>query len=139
MTYATFQGAAIDIVATQLAYGHRCVLVGIHLDECKAPIGLKARLRDESKILEKWHKIILCGVWCEISNVAGSLPCRSLRNDHFVALHPVCWEMMMAVGGCWCHTHGGHRLLLGDRWLAFLVGPIASDGSGSKPFAVHGT
>lgn len=45
--------------------------------------------------------------------------------------------MVMPKGGGRSHAHGHHCLLLGDRWLAFLIRPVAANRTRSEPFPVH--
>jgi hypothetical protein len=51
-TYRAFQRAAIDIVARQLTDRHSSIFMGVHLDECKAAVGLEAGFNDIAKVLE---------------------------------------------------------------------------------------
>jgi hypothetical protein len=74
----------------------------------------------------------------QITDVARGLPLGSLRDDHVVALNAVGREVVVSEGGRGSHAHGGHCLLLGDGRLALLVGPVAADGTRSKPLSVHG-
>lgn len=138
-TYAALQWATIDIVTRKLADGHCGVLVGVHLDESEAAVRLEASFNDVSEILEKRDKIILGGVWGEVSDVAGSLPLWSLGHNHLVALSATGWEAMVgAVGSSGCHSHSLHRLLMRKGWLSLLIRPVATDCTRAKPFPVHG-
>jgi hypothetical protein len=113
--------------------------VGVHLYECEAPISLEAGLDNVAEVLEERDEIVLSRVWCEVSNVASSLPGGSLLDNHIIALDPVGWEVVMAERSSWRHAHGGHRLLLRYRWLALLVCPVATDRARPEPLAIHGT
>lgn len=113
--------------------------MGVHLHKGKATVSLEASLNHEAEVLEQGNEIILRGVRCQISNIAGGLPLRSLLDNHIKALDTVSGEMVVAKGSGGCHAHGGHGLLLRDGGLALLVGPVATNGTGSKPFAIHGT
>ena len=104
-TYTALEGAAIDIIATQLTDCHCCVLVSIHLNKCKTSICLKPRLNNKTEVLEQWNEIILGGVWSQIANIASRLPGGSLRNNHVIALNAMSWEVMMSKGSCWGHSH----------------------------------
>ena len=137
-TYAALQRSTIDVIATQLTDGHCCVFVRIHLDESKATIRLEACLGNKTEVLEKRNEVVLSRVRSKVADIARGLPLWGLRNDHLVALHTVSGEVVMAVWSCRSHSHGRHSLLLRDRRLALLIGPIATNGPRSKPFAVHG-
>ena len=126
-TYAAFQWTAVHVVATQLADCHSCIFMGIHLDKRETPIRLKARLCDKAEILEQWNEIVLGCIGREVTNITCGLPLGSLCDHHLVTLHSLCRKVVMTVGCRGRHSHGGHGLLLGDRGLAFLVCPIASD------------
>lgn len=110
----------------------------VHLDEGEATVSLEAGLDDIPKVLEQGDEVVLGGVGGEVADVAGSLPLGSLLNDHVVALDTVSREVVMPEGGSRSHAHGSHGLLLGDGRLALLVGPVAADGTGTKPLSVHG-
>lgn len=112
--------------------------MAVHLDEGETAIGLETRLHDVAKIGKQRDEVVLRGVRGEVAHVAGGLPGRSLADDHVVAVDAVGGEVMVAVRGRWSHAHGLHGLLLGDGGLAFLVGPVAADGTRTEPFAVHG-
>lgn len=111
--------------------------MGIHLNESESTISLESRLYNVSEVLEQWDQIILGGIWGEVADVASGLPSRSLLDNHVVALDTVGREVMVAERSSRGHAHGRHGLLLGNGWLAFLVGPVAADGARSKPFTVH--
>lgn len=81
---ATLQGSPVDVVTAKLTDGHRRVLVGIHLDEGKATVRVKARLSDITEVLEQWHQIVLRRVRSEVTNVTGSLPLWRLLHNHLV-------------------------------------------------------
>lgn len=137
-TYAALERSAVDVVAIELADGHGGVLVGIHLDEGEASIGLEASLGDIAEVLEQRYEVRLSCVRSEVADVARRLPLGSLLYDHVIALHTVGREMVVAERSGRRHTHGGHGLLLGDGRLALLVCPIAANGTRTKPLAVHG-
>jgi len=139
ITYAALERTAMNIVAVQLANSHRSVLVRIHLDEGESAVGLETGLDDVTKVLEQRHKIILRRVGGEISNVASRLPSRRLADNHVIAVDSMGWEVVMAIRRGRRHAHLLHGLLLSDRGLALLVCPIAADGPGTKPFAIHRT
>lgn len=109
----------------------------IHLDESKSTISLESRLNNVSKVLEQGNQIILGGIWGEVADVASGLPSRGLLDNHVVALDTMSREMMVTKWSSRGHAHRRHGLLLGDGWLALLVGPVAADGARSKPFTVH--
>ena len=136
-TYATLERAPIHVVTVQLADGGGGVLVSIHLDEGETAISLEARLEHIAKVLEQGHDVVLGGVGGEIPDVASGLPRRSLVDDHIVAVDAVRGEVVVAEGGGGGHAHLLHGLLLGNRGLALLVGPIAANSSGAEPLAVH--
>lgn len=46
--------------------------------------------------------------------------------------------MVLGIRSGWGHAHLDHGLLLGERGLTLLVGPIAADGTRAEPFAIHG-
>lgn len=137
-TYAALERTTIYIVAAQLADCHGGILVGVHLDERKATISLEASLNDIAEVLEQGDKVVLGGVRGEVADIASCLPSWGLLDDHVVALNAVGWEVMVAERSGWSHAHCRHSLLLGDRWLTLLVGPVAPDCARSKPFTVHG-
>lgn len=110
----------------------------VHLDERKSTVGLEAGFGDISKILEQRDQVRLRSVWRQVANIARGLPLWSLSNDHIIALYAVGGEVMVSERRGRCHAHGGHGRLLGNGWLALLVGPIAANGTRSKPLAVHG-
>lgn len=138
-THATLQGSAVHVVAVQLADGHGSILVGVHLDKGETTVGLEARLDDIAEVGEQGDKIVLCGVGGQVTDVAGGLPARSLANNHVVAVHTVGGEMVVSVRRGGSHSHGLHGGLLGDGGLSLLIGPVATDGTRTKPLAVHGT
>jgi len=111
--------------------------VSVHLHKSKATVGLKARLRDISEVLEQWHKVILGRIRRKVANIAGGLPLRGLRHDHVIASTSMRWEVMVTEWRSRRHSHCGHRLLLGDGWLAFLVGPVATNRTRSEPLPIH--
>lgn len=43
----------------------------------------------------------------------------------------------MTIRGGRGQPHLCHSLLLRERWLTLLVGPVAANGAGTEPFAVH--
>ncbi len=137
-TYAALEGAAVDIVAVKLANRHGRVLMRVHLDEGEAAVGLEARLDDEAKVLEERHNVVLGRVRGQVAHVAGGLPGRRLVHDHVVAVDAVGGEVVVAVGRGRGHAHLLHGLLLGHGRLALLVGPVAANGAGTEPLAVHG-
>lgn len=137
-TYAALEGTAIDVVPVQLADGHGGVLVGIHFDKGETPVGLETGLDDETKVLEQRNNVGLGRVGSQITNVAGSLPGRRLIDNHVVAVDAMSREVVVAVRGGWGHAHLLHCLLLGNGRLALLVGPVAADGTGPEPLAIHG-
>ncbi len=138
MTYAALEGTPIHVVPIKLTDGHGGVLMRVHLDEGEAAIGLEARLDDETEVLEQRHEIVLTGVGREVADVAGRLPLGRLLHHHVVALDTMGGEVVMAVRGGGGHAHGGHLGLLRHRRLSLLIGPVATDGARSQPFAVHG-
>ena len=111
--------------------------MGVHLDEGEAAISLEASLNNVTKVLEKRNEIVLGGVGSKIANIAGCLPSRSLLDNHVIALNTMGWEVVMAKGGGWSHSHGRHGLLLRDGWLTLLICPVAANCSGAKPLAIH--
>ncbi len=135
--YAALQRASIDVVAIQLANSHRGVLMRVHLDEREATVSLETSLKDISEVLEQGHEVVLRGVGGEIANVAGSLPLRGLLHNHVVALNTLGREMVVTKGSSRGHAHSGHRLLLGDRRLSLLVGPVAANSTRAEPLAIH--
>ena len=138
MTYAALQRTAVHAIAIQLTDGHGGILVRIHLDEGEAAVGLEPRLDHETKILKQRYEIILGGVGRQVADVAGGLPLWRLLHHHVEALGTMGGEMMVSVRGGGSHAHSGHLGLLRHRGLTLLIGPVAANGPGSKPFAVHG-
>ena len=110
----------------------------IHLDKGKSSVSLEARLDNESEVLEERHHVVGCSIRRQVSHVACGLPIRGLAQHHVVAAHAMSRELVVSERRRWRHAHSLHRLLLSNGWLALLVGPIASDGPGAQPFAVHG-
>lgn len=137
-TYAALERTTVDVVTAQLTDSHASVLMGVHLDKGKSTISLETSLNHVTKVLEEWNEVVLSGVWSKIADVDSGLPCWSLRCDHIVACDTVSWEVVMAEGSGWSHAHRRHGLLLSDRGLSLLVGPVASNRTRSKPLAVHG-
>jgi hypothetical protein len=137
-THAALQRTAVDIVAVELANGHGSILVRVHLDESETAVRLEARLGNVAKVLEQRDQVVLSGVRGEVADVAGSLPLRSLCEDSVVRLDALSGELVvLAKGTRRGNTHLGHSLLLGERRLALLVGPVAADGARAQPLAVH--
>lgn len=132
------QWATVDVVATELADSHGGVLMGVHLNESKAAVGLEASLNNVAEVLEERNKIVLSGVWGKVSDVTGSLPLWSLLDDHVVALNSMSGKVVMAEWSRWSQSSGGHHLLLGDGWLSLLVGPVAANSTRSEPLTIHG-
>ena len=132
------QGTTVDVIATELADSHGGILVGVHLDESKAAVRLKASLNNVTEVLEERNKIVLGGVWGKVSDVTGSLPLWSLLDDHVVALNSVGWKVVVTEWSGWSQSSGGHHLLLGDGWLPLLVGPVAANSTRTEPLTVHG-
>jgi hypothetical protein len=112
--------------------------MGVHLDESKTTISLEASLNHVPEVGEKWDKVILGGIWGEVANIASGLPRWGLLDNHIVTLDTVGWEVMVSEWGGWGHAARHHSLLLRYRWLALLIGPVAADGTRTKPFAIHG-
>ena len=137
LTHAALQRTAVDLVAVELADGIGSVLVGVHLDESKATVRLEASLSDISEVLEQRDEVVLGGVRGQVADIAGSLPCRSLLDDHLVGVGTLGGEAVVAEGSGRGHAHLRHGLLLGVRRLALLVGPVAADGTRTEPLAVH--
>ena len=137
-TYAALQRAAIHIVPVHIAYGHSGILVRVHLDKRKASVGLEPGLDDVAKVLEQRHDFGRRRVRRQVADVDGGLPVRGLAQYDFVASGAVGGELVVAERGRRRQAHRRHCLLLGDGWLALLVGPVAADGPGSEPLAVHG-
>lgn len=137
-TYAALERTAVDVVAVELANGNGSVLMSVHLDESKSTVALEARLDNIAKVLEKRNEVGLGGVRSQVADVDGRLPLGGLVDNHVVRLHAVGREMVVSIRGGRGHAHGGHGLLLGDGGLALLVGPVATNGTGAEPLAVHG-
>lgn len=136
-TYAALQRTTVDIVAIQLANSHRGVLVRLHLDKGEATVSLETSLEDITEVLEQRHEIALGGVRGEVANIAGSLPLRSLLHNHVVALDTLGREVVVTKGSGRGHAHSGHGLLLRDRGLSLLVGPVAANRTRAEPLAIH--
>ena len=137
VTYAALERAAVDIVAVQLADGHGCVLMSVHLDEGEATISLEARLDNVAKVLKERDQILLSSVRGQVANVACGLPIGSLVDNHVIAVDAVGREVVVTIGSGRGHAHLLHGSLLGDGRLALLVGPVAANGAGAEPLAVH--
>ena len=86
--------------------------MGVHFHKRKSSVSLEASLDHVAEVLEKWDKVILSGVGRQIADIAGRLPCRSLCDNHVIALDPVGWEMVVTEGSGWGHAHCRHGLLL---------------------------
>lgn len=111
----------------------------IHLDESETAIRLEASLGDIAEVLEQWNEVVLGGVGSEVANVASSLPLRSLGKNGIVRLDALGGELVvLAERTGRGNTHLGHDLLLSERGLTLLVGPVATDSTGAQPLAVHG-
>lgn len=137
MTYTALEWPTIDVVAVHLADGHSGVLVGVHLDEGKAPVGLEPRLDDKTKVLEQGDHIARSRVRREVADVASRLPVERLSQNDFVTSHAVCRELMVTERGGRSHAHRLHSLLLRNGRLTLLVGPVATDGARTQPLAIH--
>jgi len=138
-TYAALERTAVDIVAVQLADGHGSIFVRVHLDESEATVRLEASLGYIAKVLEQRNKVVLSGVGSEVADVAGGLPLGSLGKDGVVGLDALSRELVvLAEGTGRGNTHLGHDLLLGERGLTLLVGPVATDSTRAQPLAIHG-
>lgn len=111
--------------------------MGVHLNKRKSPVSLEPSLDDVTKVLEQWNKVVLSSVRREVADVNGCLPLRGLLDNHIVALDTMGREMVVTIWSGRGHSHGSHRSLLRDRGLAFLVGPVATDCTGTKPFTIH--
>lgn len=136
-TYAALQRSPIDVIPRKLADSHRSILVGVHLNKCKSSVSLEPSLDNVTKVLEQWNKVVLGSVRCEVADVNGGLPLRGLLDNHIVALDTMGREMVVTIRSSRGHSHGSHCGLLRDRGLAFLIGPIATDCAGTKPFTIH--
>lgn len=136
-TYAALQGSSVDVISVQLANGHGRVLVRVHLDEGKTTVGLETSLHDVAKVLEERHQIVLGGVWGQVTHIARGLPLWGLLDHHVVALDAMRREVVVTERRGRGHAHCGHGLLLGDGRLSLLVGPVASNSAGAKPFTIH--
>ena len=110
--YAALERTAVDMKSTQLADGHCRVLMGIHLDESEAAIGLEAGLGDVAEVGEERHQIVLSGVRGKIADIASRLPCRSLRHYHIIAAGTMSRKVMVTERCGRCHPHICHSLLL---------------------------
>lgn len=113
--------------------------MGIHLDKRESTVSLEAGLDDVAEVLEEGNEVVLGSVRSEVADIAGRLPTGGLLNNHIVTLNAVGGEVVMTERSGWSHAHGSHSLLLGDRWLALLVGPVAANCPRSKPFSIHRT
>lgn len=138
-TYAALQRSPIDVVPRKLADSHRSILMGIHLNKGKSSVSLEPSLDNITEVLEQRNKIILSSVGREIADVNSCLPLRGLLDNHIVTLDTMSREMVMAIRSSRGHSHSSHRRLLRDRGLALLVGPVATDCTGTKPFTIHAT
>lgn len=137
VTYAALQRTTVDIVAVQLADCRGSVLMRIHLHECKATVSLETSLKNIAEVLEERNQVVLGSIRSEVADIAGSLPLRSLLSHHVVALDAVSREVVVTERSGGSHAHGSHSLLLRDRRLTLLVGPVAADGTRAEPFTVH--
>ena len=109
----------------------------VHFDKSKAAIGLKTSFQDVPEVLEQRDQVVLSGVRCQVTHVAGGLPLGSLLNNHVITLDAMSGKVVVTKGDCRGHSHGGHRLLLGDGRLTLLVGPVAPNGTRTQPFTIH--
>ena len=112
--------------------------MGVHLDESESAVGLEARLNNIAEVLEKGNEIVLGSVRSQVADVAGRLPSGGLGDDHVVTVNTVGREVVVPVRSSGSKTHLLHGLLLGNGRLTLLVGPVATNGPGSKPLSVHG-
>lgn len=136
-TYAALQGATIDIVPIKLTNGHSRVLVSVHLDERETTVRLETGLHHITEVLEQGDEVLLGSVWGQVANIACRLPSWGLVDDHVIAVHTVSREVVMTIWRRRCQAHLLHSRLLGNRWLALLVGPVATDSTRSEPLAIH--
>jgi hypothetical protein len=138
-TYAALQRTAVDVVTVQLADGHGGVLVRVHLDKSEATVRLETSLGDIAEVLEQRNEVVLSGVGSEVANVASGLPLGSLSQDGVVGLDALGRELVvLAERTGRGNTHLGHNLLLGERGLTLLVGPVATNSTRAQPLAIHG-
>ena len=137
VTYTALEWATIDIIRIKLADSHSGILVRIHFDECKATIGLETSLQNVSKVLKERHQVILGCIGSQVTDVAGSLPLRSLLNNHIIALDTLSREVVVAERSGGGHAHSSHGLLLRDGGLALLVCPVTTNSARAQPLAVH--
>jgi len=137
ITYAALERATVDIIRIQLADSHSGILVRIHFDECKATIGLETSLENVSEVLEQRHQVILGSIGSQVTDVAGSLPLRSLLDNHIVALDTLSGEVVVTERSGGGHAHSSHSLLLRDGGLTLLICPVATDSARAQPLAVH--
>lgn len=112
--------------------------MSVHFDESKSTVGLQAGFQNVTKVLEKGNQVILRRIRCKVAHIACCLPLRGLLDNHVIALDTMSGKMMVTERRGRGHAHGCHSLLLRDRRLALLVGPVAANGAGTKPFSIHG-
>lgn len=110
----------------------------VHLDEGETTVSLEARLDNKAKVLEQRNDIIGGGVWGQVADVDGSLPRGSLGQNNVVATNTMRGELVVTKRRGGSQTHSLHGLLLGNRWLTLLVGPVAANSARSEPLAIHG-
>lgn len=110
----------------------------VHLDKSKAAVGLEARLDNKAKVLEQRNHVVGSRVRGQVADVDGGLPVGRLGKDDVVAADAVGGKLVVAKRSGRRQAHSLHRLLLGHRRLSLLVGPVAANGTGAEPLAVHG-
>lgn len=136
--YAALERPSVHVVPVEAADGLSGVLVAIHLDESETTIRLESRLNHVAKVLEQRNHVIGGGIRGEVSDVAGGLVGGRLVDNHLVALHSVSGKVVVTERRRGGHSHGRHGLLLRNRGLTLLVCPVAADGTGTEPLAIHG-
>lgn len=104
------------------------VLVRVEFDESETPIGLHTDLDDVPVSLEQRDEVGLGRVRDEVSDVDGRVKCTGLVSDGLEVERP---SLEVGWRGCTSEPDSG------STGLGLLVGPVHTDRSGAKPFAVH--
>lgn len=111
--------------------------MSVHLQESESTVCLQTGFNNIAKVLEQWDEICLGGVRSKVANIARCLPLRGLGDDHVIAVGAVGREVVVAEWCSWGHAHRSHSLLLRNRRLSLLVGPVAANRPRAEPFTVH--
>lgn len=124
----------MDHLALQLHDRHGRMFVRVKFDEGEPAIGLHTDFREVADGLEQGNEVSLGAERDEVADVDSAIVRWGLLNNRLIREGSA-----REIHRCGCTACAGSRLDTSNRWCALrlLVGPVDTDCSGAKPFAVH--